>query len=147
MKILLRNLPNSTTQRELRKLSERSVSPQWYTPFSVKGKVVNCEVRKVKDQDSGLVEYQGLLEIKPFKAAQMAIKKLNGQKLKGRLVVARKWHDRSTQAERRDRFRRNAWDLSKERRSKDRRRSTVVVESQEAIRVEAVKGFNRQYDE
>ena len=147
MKIFIRNLPSSTTQRELRIFAEQLLSPKWYTPFAVKGKILNCEVRKVKDQESGEIQYYGLMEIKPFKAAQMAIKKLNGQTLKGRRIEARKWHDRSYQADRRDRYRRNTWDPSKERRSNERRRSQLEVEVKSNVRVEAVKGFNRQYDD
>lgn len=145
MKIFIRNIQDSTSHHTLRRFAEQLISPRWYTPFAVKGRVVSCVVQKIKDMDSGEIEYHGLLDIQPFKAAQLAIEKLNGAKLGGHYIEARQWHVRSYLADRRDLFRGNSSNASSERRVAERRRLNLTIEIYTPIRVEAVKGFHRQY--
>ena len=145
MKIFIRNVPCSTSQHTLRRFAEQLISPRWYTPFAVKGRVVSCVVQKIKDLDSGEIQYHGLLEIQPFKAAQLAMEKLNGEKFTGHRIEARQWHIRSYLADRRDWYRENSSNAPSERRILERRRPNLIIESHTPIHVEAVKGFNRQY--
>ena len=146
MKIFIRNVPGSTSQHTLRRFAEQLISQRWYTPFAVKGRVVSCVVHKITDLDSGEIQYHGLLEIRPYKAAQLVIEKLNGAKFNGHRIEARQWHIRSYLADRRDWFRENSSNASSERRIAERRRPNLMIEIHTPIRVESVKGFNRQHD-
>lgn len=76
MKLLIRNLPRSTTQDELREL------------FEACGRVQSCTL--VMDQRSGLSKGFGFVEMPKPGEAKAAMKVLNGKDLDGRKLRVKK---------------------------------------------------------
>ncbi|MCW8906353.1 MAG: hypothetical protein OQL28_03815 [Sedimenticola sp.] len=94
MKILIAHIPSQIQRQELMNLVESSVKPTWL-PFSKRNNTVTkCKLVRILDLDTGGVEYHGLVDIYPDRAAQRAIRKLNNKPLNGHRLTARRWVDR-----------------------------------------------------
>lgn len=80
MKLLIRNLPRSTTAEELREM------------FEVYGQVQSCDL--VMDKETGASKGFGFVEIPKIGNAKAAIKNLNGHRLDGNPIRVKKAEDR-----------------------------------------------------
>jgi hypothetical protein len=124
--VFIRLLPESVTQNELRRFVSNGLRSRWLIAFPVSGKIRSVEIRKFTNGTSRSVEYHGIVDIEPAKAAVKAIRKLNRTLLKGKEVEVRKYYQRSVLRDRRIAM--GARTPSDERRKRDRRRGSMVME-------------------
>ncbi|MDJ0808000.1 MAG: hypothetical protein QNJ78_14355 [Gammaproteobacteria bacterium] len=126
MLVFIRLLPESVTQNELRKFVDRAIHSPWSNLFFRSSKIHTAEIRKISSSTNHSVEYHGIVDIEPAKAAVKAIQKLNRTVLRGKEVEVRKYYQRS---ELRDRRTGTEDALPfEERRKQDRRREAMVAE-------------------
>ena len=126
MLVFIRLLPESVTQTELRKFVDRVLRPHWSNLFFPSSRIRSTEIRKFSNSTKHSVEYHGIVDIEPAKAAVRAIRKLNRTLLKGKEVEVRKYYQRSVL---RDRRTGKAEDVpADERRRQDRRREAMRTE-------------------
>jgi len=95
MKILIAHIPSQIQRQELMDLVESSVRPTWLPFVKLNGTVAKCKMIRILDLDTGGIEYHGLIDIYPERAAQRAIRKLNNRPLNGHRLTARRWVDRT----------------------------------------------------
>ena len=128
MKTFLRRIRSDVNRQELREFLSSAVRPRWYWPFRDSGTVAECKILKI--EGPGGVEYHGLAEINPDRAALRAIMVLNGKRIHGTVVELRQWFDRSQEHDRRRQGTagRSANLAISERRNCDRRRNGLSVE-------------------
>lgn len=125
MKIFLRALPVGTWDRDLKAFVQTIIAPPWYMPLRNRATIKSCKILKITDPNLGTVEFHGLLDLQPAKAALDAIDRLNGQSR----LEARKWHVRSKyHYDRRDRYALSADAWIQDRRQDSRRRYKLVIE-------------------
>ena len=125
MWVFVRRVNNTTNRRELEKFIRRGLKPRWiFFPFPSHGTIKRCEILCITDKKNNTIEYQGLAEIMPSKAAVAAIHRLNDTLLKGKAVEVRKYFRRSSYRDRRDHFT-DQEAAGEERRKRDRRRSNL----------------------
>ncbi|MGV6825802.1 MAG: hypothetical protein ACWA5Q_02385 [bacterium] len=65
-------------------------------PFQKKAEIQSCDILVITDRN-GVTEHHGLVSISPDKSAEWFIKKVRGQKLHGKLLVAREYHVRTNE--------------------------------------------------
>lgn len=151
MRIFLRALPVGTRDRDLKAFVQTVITPPWYMPLRNRAIVKSCKILKIVDPKLGTVEFHGLLDVQPVKAALAAIERLNGHSFKGYRLEARKWHvRRKYYDDRRNLYTTSAGAWTNERRQGDRRRSTLMIEIYPEPRVrqsgfEGVRGLHRHY--
>jgi hypothetical protein len=145
VKILFRNVSHLTTARELQEFAGRVIAPRWYLPFAPSGRIRNCSVVKIKDLDNGEVEFHGILDIHPVKAAHWVMRKLNHETFHRRSVEVRKWHSRSSLNERRVGFRSGSVAVVQDRRRGDRRRPNLETDLFAPLKSEIARTFQRLY--
>ena len=92
VKVFIRKIPRTSTPYLLKRFVESAMSRRWYSPFGIKGTIKSCVILRIKDPSTGEIDYYGLLDIHPVKAAQAVIQKLNMKRFEGHLVEVRKWH-------------------------------------------------------
>ena len=140
MWIFVRNIPASTSQKELHQFVSDGLKSRWalFSLFS-QDHVNKCEIIAITDKDSHATEYHGLVELDSSLTGQKAISKLNGQRLKRRPVGVRPYFKRMTQHDRR----RFSQDIIDERRQNDRRRPHIEVGRVDNIKTEALVAFRR----
>ena len=146
MDLIVLNVPAHSTSRALLKFIREGLVSRFRIPFQEKPRILKCVVMKYTDRDTGKVEYHGLVSIKPDKAAQNVVRRLNQQKFNGRRIEIRKFHHRSI---RRDPRRLNmdiAAATADERRAKDRRRNLQTDKVEEGPKYEGLAEFNRTFD-
>lgn len=126
MLVFIRLLPESVTQSDLRKFVSRAMRSYWSSLFFPSSRIRSTEIRKCSNSTNHSVEYHGIVDIEPAKAAVKAIRKLNRRSLKGKEVEVRKYYQRSAL---RDRRIDDAEDIpTGERRRQDRRRQAMHIE-------------------
>lgn len=126
MLIFIRLLPESVTQNDLRKFVDKAMRPHWSNLFFPSSRIRSTEIRKFTNSQNHSVEYHGIVDIEPAKAAVRVIRKLNRTPLKGKEVEVRKYYQRSALRDRRDE-KAQAF-ASDERRRRDRRREAMAME-------------------
>jgi len=146
VKIFIRGLPAETSPISLQAFAENLLSPHWYQPFRQKLSIKNCMVLKIRDLDLHTIEFHGLLEVAPFKAAQKAIERINGQSFQGRRVMARKWVDRTERDEWRDDKKDGVYLSEVERMERERRRPNLRIETYVPPDFRGLRQFHRQFD-
>jgi len=145
MKIFIRGLPSDTSPMSLRKFAEALLKPPWYLPMRQRIGIKSCVVLKIKDLERKAVEFHGMLEVTPYKHALDAIERLNREEFNGRLLQARKWHDRTSLKDRRNPYGHDETTLENDRRSRDRRRRRLVVETYEPPRFKGLSQYHREF--
>ncbi len=145
MKVFIRKIPRTSTPYLLKRFVESAMSRRWYSPFGIKGTIKSCVILRIKDPTTREVDYYGLLDIHPVKAAQAVIQKLNMKRFEGHLVEVRKWHVRSALADRRTQFGKGKEISHEDRRFEERRRPNIVIDTHVPIQTVGVKGFHRQH--
>jgi len=108
------------------------------------GKIENCQIIKICDDDNGEEEYIAVVNVTPERAALRLIQRTNLTRLKGRLVQVRQYRYRSSRNDRRSR--RYPVGDDYERRDLERRRPNLRFEKHTGpARVEALDNYRRTY--
>lgn len=94
MIIFIRKIPEDTTISELMQFVEPSLK-SW---FARRGTVIDVQILVLRNRQSGAIEYHGLVNVVPDKAAERAVKRLKRQIFRGmkrmvRPYVTRSWHN------------------------------------------------------
>ena len=127
MKIFLRRIKCDANHKELNDFVADAFRPKWYWPFRNNGLLSEHNILRIRDKNS--IEYHGLADIHPERAALRAIIVLNGKRFAGQIVEVRKWYDRSQARDRRKRVSQIPADLPhSDRRCGDRRRKDLNIE-------------------
>jgi RNA recognition motif-containing protein len=145
MILFVRNIPSHTLPDDLAHFAESAVENRLFslTP----GSITKCETLLIVDKHSNAFEYHGLVHIDNDKAAQRAIKLLNGNKLNGAVVSVREYFSRSWHNDMRQR--RIAGILPPhDKRKQDRRRNPDqidMIKTHSATRLNnrLIKNFNQ----
>ena len=125
MLVFIRLLPESVTQNDLLQFVSKAVRSPWQNLLLPSPRIHSIEIRKLSSSTNHTVEYHGIVDIKPAKAAVKAIRKLNRTPLKGKEVEVRKFYQRSALRDRRVKTDDPPVD---ERRKRDRRREGMITE-------------------
>ena len=124
MWIFIRQIPKGTSREELRKFVTKGQKPSWmFLPIPSRTKVKRCEILQIFNPGAKTIEYHGLAQIDPSKAALPIIARLNGCELKGKPVEVRKYFRRSSHRDRRRSLDVRA--LEHDNRRQDRRRERL----------------------
>ena len=127
MLVFIRLLPESVTKNDLRKFIGKAIDSPWQSLFPPSNRIRSTEMRKLSNGQSHSVEYHGIVDIEPAKGAVKAIRKLHRTPLKGKEVEVRKYYQRSSLRDRRNK--QQEVSPTDERRRHDRRRASLLVES------------------
>ena len=128
--IFLRQIPKgATTHDELGRFVSKSLRPSWLSFLPAPStKIKRCEILQIVNPETHSTEYHCLVQINSSTAAPLVIKRLNGHKLQGKPIEARKFFRRSALRDRRRTI--SGREASLENRRGDRRRdglkSTVL---------------------
>lgn len=91
MIIFLRGIPASTKLSELLEFVGPAIKGGL---FRKSGRVVNVKILELQDRRYKALEFHGLITVEPDAVAARAIKRLKGQRFKGKLVVVRQYFQR-----------------------------------------------------
>jgi len=123
MLIFIRNIPELTLTKDLVEFVTPAL--KGVLPLS-SGKVVKAEILVLLDKHTKLMEYHGLVSVDSEKAGRKAIKKLNGARLNGKMVIVREYVTRSWHNDRRLNHANVADGMGKGMRRCDRRRGKDI---------------------
>ena len=122
---LLRQIPKGVTRGELGRFVSKGLKPSWmYFLSSSHAKVKRCEILQISNPETETVEYHGLVQIDPSKAALPVIDRLNGRILRGKPIEVRKYFRRSSFRDRRQAM--SDIDEQQDLRRRDRRRDQLI---------------------
>ena len=93
--VFLGDLPAGLTAKALRIFVQQQITAHTLGRFRVCSNICECSILRITDLDSGLTELHGLVEIRPGALAMHIIERLNGAKLLGQPVTARRYRQRS----------------------------------------------------
>ncbi|MEY4718308.1 MAG: hypothetical protein RL563_926 [Pseudomonadota bacterium] len=123
MLIFIRNIPESTLTRELVEF----VAPALRSVVPLKsGKVLSAEILVLFDKRTRITEYHGLVDVDSEKAGRRAVRKLNGTRFHGRMVMVREYVTRSWHNDRRHDHAEAVDAFGKGMRKGDRRRGKAL---------------------
>ena len=124
MWVILRQIPNGRTRRELSNFVSKGLKSTWmFIPLPSRAEVKRCEILQIYNPETKTTEYHGLVQIDPSKAALQVIERMNGQKFQGKPIEVRKYFRRSSQQDRRRILYKH--EEGSEARRKDRRRDRL----------------------
>ncbi|MCP4433365.1 MAG: hypothetical protein GY806_20505 [Gammaproteobacteria bacterium] len=107
--------------------------------FPSRAKVKRCEILEILNTETKTIEYHGLVQIDPSKAALKVVERVNGGRLQGKFIEVRKYVHRSGHRDRRALFseRDDRQELRRQDRRRDRLRSKVLhaPEIERALRI------------
>lgn len=144
MKIFIRDISPRTERGALYSFVNKAMRGPWYKGFASTGEIDSCEIIRIKDMETGAIEYHGVVEISPGKIGWEVISLLNGTSFMGRTVQVRKWFDRTGDVDRRVPLATSAQRGYERRKRKDRRRE-ITETNLSGMSVSGVKGFNRTH--
>ena len=141
MWIFLRQIPNGAVARdELGRFVSKSLRPSWLSFLSAPStRIKRCEILQIVNPATHSTEYHGLVQMNPSKAAPPVIKRLNGHKLQGKPIEARKFFRRSAFRDRRRTL--SEREASLENRRVDRRRDGLKSSVLRAPKVQRTLGI------
>lgn len=142
MLIFIRNIPESTLTRELVEF----VAPALRSVVPLKsGKVVSAEILVLFDNRTKLLEYHGLVGVDSEKAGRRAVRKLNGTRFHGRMVMVREYVTRSWHNDRRHDHAEAVDTFGKGLRKGDRRRGKAMEKVEDVSNLfSSDKNFTRK---
>lgn len=105
MHVFIRSLPDSTTDREIRQFVQSAICSPLQRLLRRPNRITSIKIVEITNASSHSIEYHAIVEFELAQIAQMAIRKLNGSKLKNQSTVVRLFQTRSSY---RDRRRRNS---------------------------------------
>jgi len=129
MWLLLRQIPNGITCKELGKFVSKGLKPSWMLfPLQSHSILKRCEILQISNPEIQTTEYHGLVRLNSSKAALPVIKRLNGRRLKGKSIEVRQYMRRSSFRDRRRILseRGEQQELRRQDRRRDRLRSRVL---------------------
>lgn len=129
MIVFVRNLPEDTTRQDIIDFIMPAVRGGL---FRARGKITSIDVLVIRDSNTKLMEYHGLVHIAPDAVAQRVIRKLHGQHLKGKRVALREYIVRSWRNDRRDPLRKPPEGII-DRRKNPIRRDNLKIQVLKAI--------------
>ncbi len=135
MKIMIPRLPAEATREELAHLASGLLAKRFHLPFAERPALAASRVVRTRDGE-GVVEHHGILEVTPDRAARWLIKRLAGQQVHGKRILAREFVDRGP-------------DDPGFEGENDRRRPSLKVDTlmSTEIKTEGVEQFNRTHGE
>lgn len=92
MDLFFSRIPSHTTTHELCDFIRDGIRG-WH-PWGPSLDIARCDVVRITDLDTGRVEFHGLVTIRDQRMAELVIKKLNGQALKGETIEVREYTHR-----------------------------------------------------
>lgn len=125
MIIFIRNIPPITKLSELESFVDSGLKRSFFSPAGI---ITKTEILALKDKRTQLIEYHGLVYVEPDKAAQQAIKRLNGKIIHNKPVIVREFKIRSWHNDRRENHAQIYDKLHTGKRKGDRRRDMEVVQ-------------------
>jgi len=129
MIILIPDVGESTSPEKLHDYISSCMKNVWLLPvFRRKGRLEKCEILRIKDPESRLVQYQGLAYVDDDITGEALIKQLNGCHLLGTRLKPRIYRSRSDIKERRVNLADSDNIAIVNRRRKERRRSNLLIE-------------------
>jgi len=128
MLIFFRLIPDSVTEKDLRRFVRNALCSPWRRLLRRWGNIRSIRIIKITNQETFSIEYHGLVDVEPARLADAAIKKLDRMELGGRPVQVRKFHKRSGYRDRRRQDPGMEGLAIHNRRIKDRRRATLSTE-------------------
>jgi len=128
MLIFFRLIPDSITEKVLRRFVRDALCSPWRRLFRRWGNIRSIRIIKITNQETFSIEYHGLVDVEPARLADAAIKRLNRTELGVRAVQVRKFHKRSGYRDRRTQDSRMEGLAIQNRRKRDRRRDSLSTE-------------------
>jgi len=128
MLIFIRLIPDSVTDKDLRRFVRHVLCSPWRRLFRRWGDIRTLRIIKITNQETFSIEYHGLVDVEPAQVADTAIKKLNRTELGGKPVQVRKFHKRSGYRDRRRQDPGMEGLAIHNRRKRDRRRASLSAE-------------------
>lgn len=129
MKIFLRCHGQAMSRDTLLRFVRKGLRGPWYAGFRELGEIGSCLIVRVMDLSGRQIEYHGLVEVRPARLGWQVMQRLNGRRLMGQQVQARKWFDRTSQgADRRRLEGLQAYPMDQDRRRDTDRRRMVRVQ-------------------
>lgn len=129
MIILITELSERTDKDTLSAFVSDGLRRVWLLPVFRKGVMKYCQIRRIRDPDSDIAEYQAMVQMDDERTAQALIRQLHGKRLDGASVQARVYHHRSPRKDRRVRLSDSDNIAILDRRVSDRRRSHLSIET------------------
>lgn len=145
MKIFVGGLWPQVSQKEMRKLVQEALKGPWYRFGAPRGRMVECELMKMTDKESGQIEYGSVIEVSPTRLGWELVESFNGAMINGRSLRAHKWFPRSGVTDRRGSLSRQILSSGFERRERRDRRRPLSIAMPGMLRVQAMAGFERSH--
>ncbi len=95
MIIFIQDLSDSTTRAELNTFITQDLNRAQLIPFLKRGKLEMSDIIRIKDLDTGKVEYHGLAYIDDAMEGETLVKHLNGCRLSGKTMKVREYFPRN----------------------------------------------------
>lgn len=93
MDLIFSNIPANTTHRDLFLFAQEGARS--WRPFARTPEITYCEILDIWDEDSGTVEYHGLVRFPDPEVAERALRRLNGRRFNGKKIFVREYLRRS----------------------------------------------------
>jgi hypothetical protein len=139
MIIFIRNIPADTLRSEIIDFINPALKGGF---FKSKGEIKNIEILTLKDKDINLLEHHALVHIEPDAAALRAIKKLHGQRFRGKRITVREFIVRNWRNNKRSESTDTNTELKEKRKNPERRRNLEIVE-EARLEYSSRKSFHR----
>ncbi len=128
MKLLIRQLPASITEQDVKNFVSKGVTPLWKRFLPTKTRVDDIKILKITDAVRHTVEYHGVVAISPESAVTAAVRSLHAKRLKETSVAVDRYHNRSSYRDQRSSQIEPRELAISDRRIADRRRSGLLIE-------------------
>lgn len=132
MIVFIKNIPQETNRQDIIDLVMPVVMGGF---FRLRGKISRVDILAIADNNTGLMEYHGLVHIVPDEVGHRVIRRLHGQYFKGKRVALREYVVRTWRNDRRD-VSKPPVPVAVERRNGQVRRSNLKIQKLRAIKLE-----------
>jgi hypothetical protein len=128
MIIFIRDISDSTSQKELNAFTTQGLRRTQILPFLRRGKLKMSDILRIRNLDTDRVEYHGLAYIDDDREGETLIRHLSGSLLHGKVMEVREYFPRSGRRERRLNSGKGQLAIVDRRRG-DRRRKNLQIET------------------
>ena len=101
MRVIICPLPESTTEWEIRQFVLSAICSPLQRLLRRQNRVTSIEIIEIINRNTHSTEYHAIVEFEQTQIAELAIKRLNGEKLKDQPITARLYQTRSSYRDRR----------------------------------------------
>ncbi|MCB1830095.1 MAG: RNA-binding protein [Gammaproteobacteria bacterium] len=101
MRVFICSLPESTTEQEIRQFVLTAICSPLQRLLRRHNRITSLEIIEITNLSTHSTEYHAIVEFEQPQIAELAIKKLNGGKLKNQPIKVRQYQTRSTYRDRR----------------------------------------------